>query len=253
MTMSQGRLPILAYHALDHTGSPIATEPEWFVDTIAQLVEAGFVGVDLTTWIACGRPPIARGFAVTFDDGLRSMLSAVRTLEQYSIPATVFLVTDRVGRDNSWPGQPDGIPREAMLDWSEIADLSRRGFTFGAHTCSHPRLDRLDHMATQREMIGSREAIETHLNQPCRLFAYPYGATGPDAREQAEWYFDGAFGTRLAAASIGDDGFDLPRIDAYYLRSQRSVDRLIGGRMGHWLSIRRGLRAVRRVTAVLTP
>jgi peptidoglycan/xylan/chitin deacetylase (PgdA/CDA1 family) len=251
--MSQGRLPILSYHALNHTGSPIATEPEWFVDTISQLVEAGFLGVDLTSWIACGRPPIDRGFAVTFDDGLRSMLAGVRTLEQHGIPATVFLATDHVGRNNDWPGQPENIPREPTLDWSEIADLSRRGFTFGAHTRSHLRLDLLGPEAIEREMIGSREAIETHLNQVCRLFAYPYGASGRDARQQAEWYFDAAFGTRLASAAIGDDGFNLPRIDAYYLRDQRSVDRLIAGRMGPWLSVRRGLRAVRRASAALTP
>jgi peptidoglycan/xylan/chitin deacetylase (PgdA/CDA1 family) len=253
MTVSQGRLPILNYHALEHSGSPISIDPEWFVDTISQLVEAGFVGVDLTAWVACGRPPIDRGFAVTFDDGLRSMLAGVSILERYGVPATIFLVTDHVGRDNDWPGQPVGIPRQATLDWSEIADLSRRGFRFAAHTRSHPGLDLLGPEAISREMSGSREAIETHLNQACPLFAYPYGAIGQDARDRAEWHFDAAFGTRLAAASVGDDGFDLPRIDAYYLRNQRAVDRLIANRMKPWLSVRRGLRAVRRAAVALTP
>jgi peptidoglycan/xylan/chitin deacetylase (PgdA/CDA1 family) len=251
--LSFGKLPILTYHALDGSGSPVSTDPAWFVDSICRLHEAGLKAVDLTEWIARGRPAIERGFAVAFDDGLRSILRAVPTLERLGVPATVFLVTDHVGKDNDWPGQPGWVPREATLDWSEILDISIRGFAFGSHTRAHPRLDRLGAEAIRRELSGSSQAIESRLNRECRLFAYPYGSVGPEARSEAGRLYDAAFGTRLDATSAADDPFQLPRIDAYYVRSDRAVNRLISGRLGASLAARRGLRMVRRAAVSLGP
>jgi peptidoglycan/xylan/chitin deacetylase (PgdA/CDA1 family) len=249
--MTARGLPILNYHALDRARSPISTEPAWFAQTIARLIDAGFVGVDLEAWIRSGRPAVERGFAVTFDDGLRSILGGIETLEQSGVPATVCVVTAHVGRDNAWPSQPRSIPIAATLDWSELADLRRRGFTIAAHGETHARLDALDDRAIRRELLGSRDAIEARLGVACRLVAYPYGAVSARVKEEASRWFDAALGTRLAIASSGDDVVELPRIDAYYLRSPRAVERLISGRLDAALAIRRGLRRVRRAAGRL--
>ena len=243
--MSRDRLPILTYHALDDSGSPISTSPAWFVETMERLVEAGFVGVDLEDWIARGRPPVPRGFAVAFDDGLRSILPGLETLGRLGVPASVFLVTDHVGRDNDWPGQPSWVPRAATLDWSEVADLSRRGFAFGSHTRTHRRLDRAGIETVERELRGSVDAIAARLGRPCRLFAHPYGISTRASRGRCR-LFDAAFGTRLAIASARDDAFNLPRIDGFYLRSPRVLDRLVMGRLGPWLAARQAMRSARR-------
>jgi peptidoglycan/xylan/chitin deacetylase (PgdA/CDA1 family) len=250
--VSRDRLPILTYHALDGSGSPTSTSLAWFVESMERLVGAGFVGVDLEDWIARGRPPVPRGFAVAFDDGLRSILPGLEILGRLGVPASVFLVTDHVGRDNAWPGQPTWVPRAATLDWSEVAELSRRGVAFGSHTRTHLRLDRAGIGAIEREIHGSSDAIAARLGRPCRLFAYPYGFSSRAARDRCR-VFDGAFGTRLATASARDDAFDLPRIDSYYLRSSRSVDRLIGGRLGPWLAARGAMRTARRAAALVAP
>lgn len=248
--MTRDGLPILTYHALDDDDAPTSTARSRFAETIARLVEAGFVGVDLGDWIARGRPPIVRGFAVAFDDGLRSILPGLEILGRYGIPATVFLVTDYVGRDNDWPGRPPWVPREATLDWSEVAEFSRRGVAFGAHSRTHPRLDRAGIGAIARELDGSRDAIEAQLGRPCRLFAYPYGVSTRDVRERCR-IFDAAFGTGLGFASSRDDRRDLPRFDAYYLRSRQVLGRLIGGRIGPWLAARRAMRSARRIASAL--
>lgn len=248
--MSAGRLSILTYHSLDDSGSPISTSPEWFAETMQRLVEAGFVGVDLEDWIARGRPPVARGFAVTFDDGLRSILPGLETLGRLGVPASVFLVTDHVGRDNDWSGQPSWVTRAATLGWSEISELARRGVTFGSHTRTHQRLDRLTIGAVEDELRGSCEAIEAKLGRRCRLLAYPYGRSAGPVWDRCR-RFDAAFGTRLATASARDNPRDLPRVEAYYLRSSRSIDRLIDGGLGPRLAARGAIRTARRVAADL--
>jgi peptidoglycan/xylan/chitin deacetylase (PgdA/CDA1 family) len=241
-------LPILTYHAIDGVDSPISTHPARFAETIARLVESGFVGVDLAEWVARGRPAVARGFAVAFDDGLRSILPGIEILHQLGIPSTVFVVTDHVGRDNDWPGQPSWVPRSATLDWSELADLSRRGVSIGSHSRTHRRLDRAGIETVERELRGSSDAIASRLGVPCRLFAHPYGVSTRAVRGRCR-LFDAAFGTRQALASSRDDAFNLPRVDACYLRSERVLDRLVEGRLGPWLAARQAVRSARRVAA----
>ncbi len=246
--MSRNSLPILTYHAIDDADSPTSTRTGRFAETIGRLVEAGFVGVDLAEWVARGRPAVARGFAVTFDDGLRSILPAIEILDRFAIPSTVFLVTDHVGRDNDWPGQPWWVPRSATLDWSEVAELARRGVTFGSHSRTHRRLDRAGIETVERELRGSMDAIAIRLGRPCRLFAHPYGASTRAVGGRCR-LFDAAFGTRLGLASGRDDAFNLPRVDAYYLRSDRVLDRLVAGRIGPWLAARQAVRTARRAAA----
>jgi peptidoglycan/xylan/chitin deacetylase (PgdA/CDA1 family) len=242
-----GGLPVLTYHALDRSGSVVSTDPAWFAETLQALHESGFRTVDLDEWIAEGRPMAERQFALTFDDGLRSIRHAAGLLDRYQFRATAFLVTGRMGGDNGWPGQPVGIPRAPILDWSELDELQAAGFRFAAHTRTHRRLDRLDGAALDEELRGSRDEIEQHLGQPCRLLAYPYGIGTTRVCREAERHFSAAFGTRLDHASPCQDLFNLSRIDAYFLRSRNLLERLIRGNWKSHLLVRRTLRRVRSV------
>lgn len=238
-------LPVLTYHAIDSTGSVTATDPRRFAETLDALGDAGFRAVDLEDWLAQGRPEVERGFAVTFDDGLRSILEVAHVVARHRVPATVFLVTDRMGDDNDWPGQPARIPRAPLLSWSDLPGLAALGFRFAAHGRSHVALEGCDDARLASELQGSRDAVEQHLGRSCRLLAYPYGRSDARVRRAAARVFTAAFGTRLDEATRSQDAFDLARIDAFYLRSGRALERLISGRWTGWLRIRRTLRAAR--------
>jgi peptidoglycan/xylan/chitin deacetylase (PgdA/CDA1 family) len=242
-------LPILTYHAIDMTGSVIAADPSWFAATLDALDEAGYRCVDLGDWIAGGRPDVGRGYALTFDDGLRSITEIADVLARRHATATVFLVSGRMGADNDWAGQTGTIPRAPLLAWSDLGPLADAGFRFAAHGRTHRRLDRCDDATLERELRGSRDAIEQRLGQPCRLLAYPYGIATPRVRRAAMGQFDAAFGTRLDVATDGHDRYDLPRIETYYLRSRRGLDRFLSARRSRWLQGRRILRAARRAAA----
>lgn len=239
-------LPVLTYHSINPRRSVTATDPSRFAETLAALLEAGYCGVDLGDWVEHGRPDEPRGFALAFDDGLQSLLRVADLVTRYRVPATVFLVTGRVGGDNAWPGQRPDVSVEPLLSWSEIADLARRGFRFASHGQTHRPFDRLRGDALTREIRGSRDTIEDRLGHPCRLLAYPNGSSSPQIRLEAARHVSAAFGTRLDYADGGRDPFDLSRIDAYYLRPRRPLESLIAGRARGWLRRRRVLRAVRR-------
>ncbi|MBX6315155.1 MAG: polysaccharide deacetylase family protein [Isosphaeraceae bacterium] len=233
------------YHALESSRSVVATDPSWFAETMAALAEAGYRTVDLPAWIAQGRPEVERGFALTFDDGYRSVLAAADVLPRYGFGATIFLVTGRMGDDNRWAGQPRRIPTSRLLDWSDLPPLQAAGFQFGAHSRTHPRLDRLGGDVLDAELRGSRDDIEQRLGVPCRLLAYPYGHGPPLVRRAAARHFDAAFTTRLATAMRGEDPYGISRIDAYYLRSPRWLSAFLTDRR-RFLAMRRLLRAARQ-------
>lgn len=242
MRARPGRLPILTYHAFDSSGRVTATDPTWFAETLSALTSAGFRAVDLEAWIARGRPPVERGFALTIDDGLQSILRVADVLARYEAVATVFLVTDRVGSDNDWPGQPARVARAPLLAWSDLEALASLGVRFAAHGRTHVSLDQCDDAQLDGELRGSRDAVEQRLGRPCPLFAYPYGHANSRVRHAARRHFAAAFGTRLDTADDAEDLHQLSRIDAYYLRSRRALDRLISGRLQGWLRLRRTLR-----------
>ena len=244
--MTPGALPILTYHAIDSSGSVTSTDPTRFAETLDALLGAGFRAVDLGEWAGAARPPVDRGFAIAFDDGLRSILGVADRLARLAVPATVFLVADRIGLDNAWPGQPSSVPRARLLDRGDLDSLARLGFRFGSHGCSHARFDRSESNALEDELVRSRDRIEQMTGSRCRMLAYPYGAADARVRRAASRVYGAAFGTRLDYATPADDPFDIARIDAYYLRPRRALERLLAGRWRGRLAVRRALRGVRR-------
>lgn len=250
--MPAGFLPILSYHSIDTSGSVISTSPLWFSRTMRSLLDSGFEPVDLLDWLSYGGQGNSRQFAVTFDDGLASTLYAAETLSKLGIPATMFLVTGHMGGRNDWPGQPPGIPRFDVLSWRDVRALRSSGIRFGAHTRTHPDLRGLPLNAVRSEIQASQADIESALGEPCPLFAYPYGFANTDIKNIAASYFNAALGTRLDLASESDDRFQLPRLDAYYLRGPRSLEALISGRWHAHSRLARWLRSARQAACLIS-
>jgi glycosyltransferase involved in cell wall biosynthesis/peptidoglycan/xylan/chitin deacetylase (PgdA/CDA1 family) len=74
--------------------------------------------------------------------------------------------------------QPPPTPPAAVepLEWSEVRRLAEQGVEFGAHTCTHPILSRLESATELRdEILHSKLRIEHQLDQPVKHFAYPNG------------------------------------------------------------------------------
>ena len=120
---------------------------------------------------------------VTFDDGWRDNLTvAWPIMEPLGIRPTIFLVRNWVRRGSTPAGE--------FLRPAEVTELAASGVEFGAHTVSHPHLDRLPASAAAEEMRLSRAAVEEWTGRPCRVFAYPYGHHNAETLEAARSEFD---------------------------------------------------------------
>ena len=231
------RSAVLTYHSLDSYGSVISTSPALFRAQMTELVERGIAVVPLEEIL--NRP---RAVALTFDDGYENFAEvAVPVLQQYHLPATVFVVSGMCGGTSGWQGAR-GLP---LMDWSTLRDLPVDLISLGAHSVSHPDLTQLAPEAQGDELRNSRTEIEQRTGRAVCHFAYPYGRTNPALCEAADRVYEMAVATRLDFIPAHPDRMRLPRIDAYYLRRIGTFGAVAEGGAAWYVGLRRWLRALR--------
>src|SRR3989338_3960849 len=138
--------------------------------------------------------------AITFDDGyVDNLHNALPILEEYGVPATIFItagyvggskpfywdapegvdlnervpmakpsrILDRVGTTSEL-GRPMTIDEAKTLSWAHLIEI-------GGHTISRPKLDKIPENDQFREIAGGKRIIEKMLDIPLLSFAYPFG------------------------------------------------------------------------------
>src|SRR5437762_4079343 len=100
-----------------------------------------------------------RTFLLTFDDGYASLAGyAYPVLADLGFTAATFLITDYVGKTNTWDVRYTWN-RLKHLSWTDIERWRARGFEFASHAATHRRLTWLDDAAIETELRGSRETL----------------------------------------------------------------------------------------------
>jgi len=209
---------VLTYHAIDHANSVVSLTPELFAAHVAWLAGGTVRVVALTELLAL--PDDADAVALTFDDALASVATeAAPRLAAYGLPATVFAVTDHVGKDNRWGGRVSArVPVQPVLDWPALGRLAEAGWQIGAHTRRHPHLTRCSAIELEDELAGSAAAITGELGRHPVAMAYPYGECNESVVAAAAEHYSIACTTEHRPITSTDGARELPRLDAWYFR-----------------------------------
>ncbi|HWC73773.1 MAG TPA: polysaccharide deacetylase family protein [Gemmatimonadales bacterium] len=185
-----------------------------FARQMTALAKAGWKTLTLHEY-ACRRAdvPTCNQFLLTFDDGYESLAQhAYPVLAELGFTATTFLITDYVGKTNTWDVRYTWN-RLRHLSWNEIERWQARGFNFASHGCTHRRLTWLDRAALDSELRGSRDLLVARLGPDAgKAIAYPFGAVSPLVQQAAR-----AAGYELGFGGVRSDGAALnrPRIPVY--------------------------------------
>lgn len=77
---------------------------------------------------------------------------------------------------DTWDSLKQKYKSVRPMNWEEVKKLSGQGATIGSHcmwhTCCHGYQSKED---IREQIAESKKLIESHLNKPCRYFAYPNG------------------------------------------------------------------------------
>lgn len=89
----------------------------------------------------------------------------------------------------------DGAFDDTLLTWDQVKEMQAHGVDFGAHTCTHPILTKVDALEARRQILDSKAAVEERTGTAAIGFAYPNGLQND---------FDGP-----AIDAVGEAGFEL--------------------------------------------
>jgi peptidoglycan/xylan/chitin deacetylase (PgdA/CDA1 family) len=217
----QGRLPRRAV---------LVTFDDGYRDVLTQALPALRArSVPATLFVATGFMGDARCFAW---DGVVEMVRATR-VQAAGLPwlgdRPLRTREDRASVCLDWIGEAKRHPHAAMevalddlaaalgverpvvpspgshLTWDEIRTLRRAGVAIGAHTVTHPIMSRVPLSLARREIVDSRQRIETELGERIGSFAFPNGRSVDFSAEHEailrEEGFALGFGTRPGPTS----------------------------------------------------
>ena len=211
-------LPILCYHSIDRSGSPVSLAPQVFADQMAYLRAHGYQTVtlhDVVEYAKNGYSSVARPVCIVFDDGYKNNYTeAFPVLQEKGFSATIFVTTDYCGKSNSWGQQHGSIPSLSMMVWEEIVEMSRHGIEFGSHTKSHPKLAEIDGKKAHEELEGAKAELENHLGRKVEFASYPFGSFNDEVKTLAQSLFKAVVSIRLGKVQQGSDLHALERINA---------------------------------------
>jgi peptidoglycan/xylan/chitin deacetylase (PgdA/CDA1 family) len=208
------------YHSVAPSGpsgtAPYRVTPGSFEEQLAFLRDSGYYTIRLEDWRAAmeqKRPLPGRAVLITFDDGYLDFLThAWPLLKRYGFSATVFLVTNEIGKSNAWDHvSGTQVP---LLAWTHIHQLREHGVDFASHSASHCRLTELSPAEIVREGARSRAVLARELGTPPTAFAYPYGCV-----DSVVTHLIGASGytfglsSRSTHSGFNDCLLTLPRIE----------------------------------------
>lgn len=230
-------VPVLMYHAFSarDEGDRYVVSRRALSRQLRLLKLLGYRGVEfgeVARWLRGQELPPRRAVAITIDDGYRDNLEVAEpVLRQFGFPATVFLVSGKLGGVNDWTSE-GALANRPLLTPEQVDVLRERGIGIGAHTRLHLELPVQSDEAVKEEVGGSREDLRPRFGA-IATFAYPFGLFDERAVAAAEEAgFEGACTVEPRLVSLLDDPLRLPRVE---VRAGQSLPRFL---LNVWLGAR---------------
>jgi peptidoglycan/xylan/chitin deacetylase (PgdA/CDA1 family) len=192
------RVPVLAYHNVDYSGSEFSVTPEQLDAQCRWLIDNGYTSI--TVWqfwdaaMGYGSLPV-NPILLTNDDGWSSTMTFAEILGRYGLVGNFF------------------INNYSPLSADQIVTLSQYG-PVQAHTANHQYLSQMDYEGQLAEISQNVTYIQQITGQPVQFLAWPFGDYNASAIEAASASgIIGAFGLNGTGCFLrAVDPFYVPRI-----------------------------------------
>ena len=203
-------VPILTYHYVANNPNPKDTQrdalsvpPAKFESQMDYLSKNGYTPITLDTLYGIFNKKATspnKPVILTFDDGYVDFYTNVYPiLKRFNFHAVSFISTGLIGGGY-------------YMNWSQIKEIqSSKLVTFEDHTVTHANLVSLSSSAALKQMVDSKNILQSQTGYPVNFIAYPYGTSNASVQQAARQAgFVGGLGTWFGKASEG--GMNMPRI-----------------------------------------
>ncbi|TES91551.1 MAG: polysaccharide deacetylase family protein [Candidatus Cloacimonadota bacterium] len=208
-------IPVLAYHKVIRNFEWGVTWvlPSQFLEQMRFLYQREYNVATLSDSLK--DKDSGRKVVITFDDAYKDLINnAFSIMQEFSFKATVFVVTDFVGKKNLWDVN-FGFRKFLHMDWSDLRYLCSAGFEIGSHTQSHPDLTKISLKKVRGELFSSKKILEDKLGVSVQFVSYPFGRYSGEIKQIArECGYSG--GVCLSHPfKVEDDIFEIEREGVY--------------------------------------
>ncbi len=177
---SHGYTIVLCYHEIGYNYKNVYNVlPEMFIEHIKLAKKIGINIVDRDFLLRSFNPSVP-SLLVTFDDGWKINNKILKYLEEEKVKPIFFIY-------------PKALGGRKFFSEKDLRKLQSLGFEIGSHSYSHILLKNLDEETLYREIVYSKEVIESITSNVVRFFAYPYGVYDKKAYLLASETYDMSF------------------------------------------------------------
>jgi len=203
-------VPILMYHYIannpnskDTQRDALSVSPDKFEAQLDYLNKNGYTTISLDTLYGIFHGQVSapvKPVILTIDDGYDNFFTiAYPILRKYNIHVVSFISTGLVGTGY-------------YMNWNQIREIQSSGLvTFESHTITHPNLVSLGAKELERQLVESKNILQSQTGYPVNFIAYPYGASNKAIRAAAQKAgYVGGLGTWFGKAT--GPSLSMPRI-----------------------------------------
>ena len=177
---------ILTYHSI-HPHHPRGVRPSELEKQVKFLVDNNYKIITFEELLKMHQNPGCQQneklVILTFDDGYEDNFTyGFPILKDYDLPATIFLATRYIKKNNGFISKADGILYKnlEMLTWKQVEKMAAQKIEFGSHTHRHLDSGKIDRGLFEKEIVISKGLIEKYLQKPVNIFCYPLGRKHPE-------------------------------------------------------------------------
>ncbi len=205
------KIPILSYHSISDENCPLSLKKNQFENQLKYLKKNGFQSVFIDEISTSNN----KQFIITFDDGYKDLIAnSLPILKKYNFKATCFVVSNLIGKTNSWDEENKNILKKKLMDSDDICLWIKNGMKVGSHSKNHLNFKNIEYEIMLNEITESKNYLENLINNSVDSFCYPYGYFNEKILAEVKKIYSFAFTTKRSRYDESThDKYLLPRID----------------------------------------
>lgn len=170
-------VPILMYHSFNENliGKYAAVSLDTFSKQMNFIKKRGYKVISLDEYcllLKRGEKIPHNLVVITFDDGWKDNLAAIKILNKYGFPATIFLIVENIDKE--------GYLSREDIGWL----LNNTEVKIGSHTLTHAYLPESSTQLSKKEINESKEVLEKLFNTKVNAISYPIGGFNKEIIEE---------------------------------------------------------------------
>ena len=189
---SSNKVPILMYHSIiDNDEHSISIES--FKKQMHLMKTMGYQTIKFNEL----KENNEKKFIITFDDAYENVfINAFPILRKLGFNAVCFIVANKIGHYNDWDKNKNKFKKMKIMNFEQINEWLKNGFSIGSHTLDHVDLTKLNRNDKIDQIVNSKKHLNRLFNTEIDTFAFPFGSYDDETQNIINEYYDYAVTTK---------------------------------------------------------